>query len=29
MGYTQEEIRDLLTGQRYNEVITTYLLLGY
>ncbi|EGV99723.1 Serine/threonine-protein kinase MARK2 [Cricetulus griseus] len=29
MGYTREEIRDLLVGQRYKEAMATYLLRGY
>ncbi|ERE53023.1 serine/threonine-protein kinase MARK2 [Cricetulus griseus] len=29
MGYTREEIRDSLVGQRYKEAMATYLLRGY
>ncbi|XP_056296463.1 MAP/microtubule affinity-regulating kinase 4 isoform X3 [Pseudoliparis swirei] len=28
MGFTRDEIRDSLSGQKYNEVTATYLLLG-
>ncbi|XP_026853474.1 MAP/microtubule affinity-regulating kinase 4 isoform X3 [Electrophorus electricus] len=28
MGYTREEIREALTSQKYNEITSTYLLLG-
>ncbi|XP_078792178.1 serine/threonine-protein kinase MARK2 isoform X17 [Oryzias latipes] len=29
MGYSQEEIKDSLVNQKYNEVMATYLLLDY
>lgn len=29
MGFSQEEIQESLVGQRYNDVMATYLLLDY
>lgn len=28
MGFNRDEIRDALSGRKYNEITATYLLLG-